>query len=49
LVAVEHSDQQGAAAFWVFPEESGWRDTTNHKDLSRRDRFVTAMWPGNNT
>jgi release factor glutamine methyltransferase len=45
LVAVEHSDQQGAAVFWVFPEEAGWRDTTNHKDLSRRDRFVTAMWP----
>ena len=46
LVAVEHSDQQGAAVFWVFPEEAGWRDTTNHKDLSRRDRFVTATWPG---
>ncbi len=46
LVAVEHSDQQGAAVFWVFAEEAGWRDTTNHKDLSRRDRFVTAAWPG---
>jgi release factor glutamine methyltransferase len=46
LVAVEHSDQQGAPVFWVFAEEAGWRDTTNHKDLSRRDRFVTAMWPG---
>ena len=37
---------QGAAVFWVFPEESGWRDTANHKDLARKDRFVTAMWPG---
>src|ERR1700734_1444801 len=46
LVAVEHSDQQGAAVFWVFAEEAGWRDTANHKDLSRRDRFVTASWPG---
>jgi release factor glutamine methyltransferase len=46
LVAVEHSDLQGAAVFWVFAEEAGWRDTTNHKDLSRRDRFVTAAWPG---
>jgi release factor glutamine methyltransferase len=46
LLAVEHADVQGAAVFWVFAEETGWRDTANHKDLSRRDRFVTAMWPG---
>jgi len=30
----------------VFAEERGWRDTRNHKDLARRDRFVTARWPG---
>ena len=46
LVAVEHGAPQGAAVFWVFAEEAGWRDTTNHKDLSRRDRFVTSMWHG---
>jgi release factor glutamine methyltransferase len=46
LVAVEHGAQQGAAVYWVFPEESGWRDTRNHKDLAGRDRFVTAAWPG---
>ena len=46
LVAVEHGAPQGAPVFWVFAEEAGWRDTTNHKDLARRDRFVTAMWPG---
>jgi release factor glutamine methyltransferase len=46
LVAVEHGAPQGAAVFWVFPEEAGWRDTANHKDLARRDRFVTAVWPG---
>jgi release factor glutamine methyltransferase len=46
LVAVEHGAPQGAAVFWVFAEEAGWRDTANHKDLSRRDRFVTAVWPG---
>jgi release factor glutamine methyltransferase len=46
LVAVEHGAPQGAAVYWVFPEEAGWRDTRNHKDLARRDRFVTAMWPG---
>jgi release factor glutamine methyltransferase len=46
LVAVEHGAQQGAAVFWVFAEELGWRDTANHRDLARRDRFVTASWPG---
>jgi release factor glutamine methyltransferase len=46
LVAVEHGAQQGAAVYWVFAEEAGWRDTRNNKDLARRDRFVTAAWPG---
>ena len=32
--------------FWIFAEEAGWRDTTNHKDLARKDRFVTAMLAG---
>jgi release factor glutamine methyltransferase len=46
LVAVEHGAQQGSAVYWVFPEEAGWRDTRNNKDLAGRDRFVTAVWPG---
>jgi release factor glutamine methyltransferase len=46
LVAVEHGAPQGAAVYWVFPEEAGWRDTRNHKDLAQRDRFVTAAWHG---
>ena len=46
LVAVEHGAPQGAAVYWVFPEESGWRDTRNHKDLAGRDRFVTARLEG---
>ena len=46
LVAVEHGAPQGAAVYWVFPEESGWRDTRNHKDLAGRDRFVTARSAG---
>jgi release factor glutamine methyltransferase len=46
LVAVEHGAQQGAAVYWVFPEESGWRHTRNNKDLAGRDRFVTAAWYG---
>ncbi len=45
-VAVEHGAPQGAAVYWVFAEESGWRGTRNHRDLSGRDRFVTATWPG---
>jgi release factor glutamine methyltransferase len=46
LVAVEHGAPQGAAVYWVFAEESGWRDTRNNKDLAGRDRFVTATSPG---
>ena len=46
MVAVEHGAPQGAAVYWVFCEEAGWRDTRNHKDLARRDRFVTSTWPG---
>lgn len=41
-VAVEHGAPQGAAVYWVFAEERGWRDTRNHRDLAGRDRFVTA-------
>ncbi|ACY99459.1 MULTISPECIES: peptide chain release factor N(5)-glutamine methyltransferase [Thermomonospora] len=41
-VAVEHSDMQGNAVYWVFAEEHGWRDVRNHRDLTDRDRFVTA-------
>jgi len=45
LVAVEHGAPQGVAVYWVFAEESGWRDTRNHADLAGLDRFVTATWP----
>jgi release factor glutamine methyltransferase len=40
--AVEHSDLQGNPVYWIFAEENGWRDMRNHKDLTGRDRFVTA-------
>jgi release factor glutamine methyltransferase len=43
-VAVEHGAPQGAAVYWVFPEERGWYGTRNHADLAGRDRFVTATW-----
>jgi release factor glutamine methyltransferase len=47
LLGVEHGAQQGAAVYWVFAEESEWRDTRNNADLAGRDRFVTTAraWP----
>ena len=45
-VAVEHGAPQGAAVYWVFAEENGWKETRNHCDLAGLDRFVTATWPG---
>ena len=44
-VAVEHGAVQGAAVYWVFAEENGWKETRNHGDLAGLDRFVTAIWP----
>lgn len=41
-LAIEHSDLQGNAVYWVFSEENGWRDVRNRRDLTNRDRFVTA-------
>jgi release factor glutamine methyltransferase len=43
LIAVEHGAPQGSAVYWAFPEERGWQQTRNHKDLTGRDRFVTAV------
>src|SRR5579859_640226 len=43
-VAVEHGSPQGAQVYWVFSEESGWKQTRNHADLAGLDRFVTATW-----
>lgn len=45
-VAAEHGWQQGTAVYWIFSEEAGWHDTRNNRDLSNRDRFVSATWPG---
>lgn len=42
FVAVEHSDLQGSPVYWIFSEELGWRDQRNRRDLTDRDRFVTA-------
>jgi release factor glutamine methyltransferase len=42
-VVVEHSDRQGASAPAVFAER--WLDVADHRDLTGRDRFVTAVRP----
>jgi release factor glutamine methyltransferase len=42
LVVVEHSDRQGESAPAVF---EGWLEVEDHKDLTGRDRFVTARRP----
>lgn len=40
-VAVEHSDRQGATAPAVFGGDQ-WAEVTDHRDLTGRDRFLTA-------
>ncbi len=40
LVVVEHSDRQGATAPAVFADR--WADVRDHRDLTGRDRFLTA-------
>ena len=42
LVVVEHSDRQGETAPAVFEQAGGWDEVQDHKDLTGRDRFVTA-------
>lgn len=42
FAAVEHGAPQGGAVWGIFAEDLGWRDTRGHRDLSGRDRFVTA-------
>lgn len=44
LVVVEHSDRQGRTAPEVFEQAGGWVEVADHRDLTGRDRFVTARW-----
>ncbi len=41
-VAVEHSDRQGCSAPAVFAAAGCWADIEDHRDLTGRDRFLTA-------
>ena len=43
LVAAEHADLQGTSAPLVFTTTGRWTDVTDHQDLARRDRYVTAV------
>lgn len=43
LVAVEHADAQGASAPSVFRSCGRWRQVGDHRDLTGRDRFLTAV------
>ena len=45
LLVVEHSDRQGRTAPAVFAQ-AGWLEVADHRDLTGRDRFVTARAPG---
>ena len=46
LVVVEHSDRQGVSCPAVFREQGGWTEVQDHRDLTGRDRYVTARWAG---
>jgi release factor glutamine methyltransferase len=41
-VVVEHADQQGTSAPAVF-DAPGWTSVRDHRDLTGRDRFLTAQ------
>ena len=41
-IAIEHGDGQGIDIPPLFPEELGWCEVRNRKDLAHRDRFVVA-------
>ena len=45
VVAVEHADAQGRTAPAVFAAAGRWADLRDHRDLTGRDRFLTARRP----
>lgn len=44
-VVVEHADLQGSSAPAVFRTAGRWSDVRDHRDLSGRDRYLTARHP----
>ncbi|GAB3446334.1 peptide chain release factor N(5)-glutamine methyltransferase [Streptomonospora sediminis] len=45
-MAIEHGDGQGIDIPRLFPEDQGWCDVRNRKDLAHRDRFVVMRRGG---
>jgi release factor glutamine methyltransferase len=45
-LVVEHSDRQGQSAPALLAARPGWAEITDHDDLARRPRAVTATWVG---
>jgi release factor glutamine methyltransferase len=44
-VVAEHADEQGESAPAVFSSTGRWVEVRDHRDLARRNRFVTARKP----
>ncbi|MDQ1625651.1 MAG: release factor glutamine methyltransferase [Actinomycetota bacterium] len=42
VVVAEHADLQGTAAPGVFHATGAWTDVADHRDLARRDRYLTG-------
>lgn len=46
LFVVEHSDRQGESCPALLTAAGGWEQVADHRDLTGRDRYVTARWRG---
>jgi len=46
LLVVEHSDRQGKSVPALLEAAQGWTEIEDHRDLTKRDRFVSARWDG---
>lgn len=46
ILVIEHSDRQGESVPALLEAAGSWTDIADHKDLTGRDRFATAVWAG---
>jgi release factor glutamine methyltransferase len=46
VFVVEHADVQGAAVVALLTVQGGWEQVADHRDLTGRDRYTTAVRPG---
>ena len=42
IVVVEHADEQGQSAPQIFRDARDWQDVRDHRDLTGRDRYLSA-------